>query len=339
MTDAKNPEVKKRPSVKARGRVAKRAGEQAPAQGAVDSAAVTQPIAKVSAVTPAPARAGRGDRAGRDGRVPQEAAPPRDEGASVTEHVWSQLREEGAREARPSASRPSARTARTAEADGRDGEGSGRRPRAAAPKKPLVPVWLKALLLVLALTIVAAGAMFSWDRWLRYDDAADFRGTWYVAGSSTPITVGESTVELTPDVTYEYELDTRAKTITFSFSDLSGEGRYRFSADRTQVAVIEGTGYDWLTTFSDDLAYTVQCAVSAISGKPAPALGEGDAAVVLQRQASSGADVAAGETGGAAAAGEGGGTGVGGSAAGAAGAADAADGGETPAAPDVSDAA
>lgn len=200
-------------------------------------------------------------------------------------------------------------------------------------------MWLKALLLVLALAIVAAGAVFSWDRWLRYDDAADFQGTWYVAGSSTPVTVGESAVELTPDVTYEYELDARAKTITFSFSDLSGEGRYRFSADRTQVAVVEGAGYDWLTTFSDDLAYTVQCAVAAISGKPAPALGEGDAAVVLQRQASSGADVAAGETGDAAAAGESDGTGAAEPAAGATGAADAADGGETPAASSASDAA
>lgn len=197
-------------------------------------------------------------------------------------------------------------------------------------------MWLKALLLVLALAIVAAGAAFSWDRWLRYDDAADFQGTWYVAGSSTPITVGESAVELTPDVMYEYELDTRAKTIAFSFSDLSGEGRYRFSADRTQVAVIEGVGYDWLTTFSDDLAYTVQCAVSAIMGKPAPVLGEGDAAVVLQRQSSSGADVAAGETGDAAAAGEGSGTGVAESAPESTGAADA---GETTAASNASDAA
>lgn len=142
-------------------------------------------------------------------------------------------------------------------------------------------MWLRAVLLVLALAVVVAGAVFSWDRWLRYDDAADFRGSWIASGTDAFIEIGEDSVMLTPDVTYEYTLDTGAKTIAFSFGDLSGQGRYRFSADRAQVAIIEGEGFSWLTTLSDDLAYAVQCAVANISGNPAPPLAEGENAVVL----------------------------------------------------------
>lgn len=156
----------------------------------------------------------------------------------------------------------------------------------AKPKKSLL--WLRALLLTLALVIVVAGGVFSWDRWLHYDDAADIQGTWYASGTDAAIIISEAEVTLTPDVVYEYSLDTSAKTISFAFSNLTGQGRYRFSADRTQLAVIEGEGYSLLTTLCDDLAYAVQCSVANILGNPAPALGEGDAAIVLVRQAASG---------------------------------------------------
>lgn len=250
MTDAKRQELKKRPSVKARGRAA-------------------QP------------------KPGQSGRVAFERADTAPLGR--IREVPREVPREVLREAPRAVPREASREASSRRAAGREAAEakSQTKPKPKTqPKKSLL--WLRALLLTLALVIVVAGGVFSWDRWLHYDDAADIQGTWYASGTDAAITISEAEVTLTPDVVYEYSLDTSAKTISFAFSNLTGQGRYRFSADRTQLAVIEGEGYSLLTTLCDDLAYAVQCSVANILGNPAPALGEGDAAIVLVRQAASG---------------------------------------------------
>lgn len=252
MTDAKRQELKKRPSVKARGRAA-------------------QP------------------KPGQSGRVAFERADTAPLGRirEVPREVPHEVLHEAPRAVPREASREafSRRAARREAAEAKSQTKAKPKPKT-QPKKSLL--WLRALLLTLALVIVVAGGVFSWDRWLHYDDAADIQGTWYVSGTDAVITISEAEVTLTPDVVYEYSLDTSAKTISFAFSNLTGQGRYRFSADRTQLAVIEGEGYSLLTTLCDDLAYAVQCSVANVLGNPAPSLGEGDAAIVLVRQAASG---------------------------------------------------
>ena len=51
-----------------------------------------------------------------------------------------------------------------------------------APKKRRV--WLRVTVGVVAALVLVAVAVFSWHRWLRFDDARDFQGTWYVAGTA-----------------------------------------------------------------------------------------------------------------------------------------------------------
>lgn len=91
------------------------------------------------------------------------------------------------------------------------------------------------------MVVVTVGS-FSWGRWLRYDDAADFQGAWYANGTTSLVTVDGQEIHLTSDVAYGYTLDTGAKTITFTFGDLQGQGRYRFSADRSELVITDGDG-------------------------------------------------------------------------------------------------
>ena len=80
-----------------------------------------------------------------------------------------------------------------------------------------------AVLVAIAVVVVTVGS-FSWGRWLRYDDAADFQGAWYANGTTSLVTVDGQEIHLTSDVAYGYTLDTGAKTITFTFGDLQGQG-------------------------------------------------------------------------------------------------------------------
>lgn len=138
--------------------------------------------------------------------------------------------------------------------------------------------------LVVVLVVVALGAFVSWDRWLRYDDAADIQGTWVVEGSPGSITITDTRIDLAPDASLSYAIDPFAKTLTYSLGETSGTGRYRFSADRSQIAFTDGET-SWFDTFSSDLTYAVSSAFSAIFGGDAPSLGENESSVVLTRTA------------------------------------------------------
>ena len=77
-------------------------------------------------------------------------------------------------------------------------------------------------------------------RWYANDDALDFQGTWYVAGTETPIEISADSIRLTESVAYRYKLNTRDKTITLTIGDMTGHGSYRFSLDRTQLVIFDG---------------------------------------------------------------------------------------------------
>lgn len=144
-----------------------------------------------------------------------------------------------------------------------------------------------AVLVVAVLAALVIG--FAWLRWFSADDAADLQGTWYLSGTATPIVITEDRINLTDDVSYRYTVNTADKTIQFTFGNLAGEGCYRFSLDRGQLALIDGafTGSD---TLNADLGWTVRALWENLQGNvlpPAEKAGKG--VTLLSRTPAAGA--------------------------------------------------
>lgn len=151
----------------------------------------------------------------------------------------------------------------------------------------------KVAALVLTLLVVAlAGAViagFSWLRWFAHDDAADIQGTWYLAGTSTPIVIDDERIQLTEDVAYHYTLDPNAKTIEFTFGSLTGGGCYRFSLDRDELALVDGT-FTGTDTLARDIGWTLEALIERLrDGDLAPAEESGKGLTLLSRTPTSGA--------------------------------------------------
>ncbi|WP_080800713.1 hypothetical protein [Arabiibacter massiliensis] len=154
---------------------------------------------------------------------------------------------------------------------------TGRRPVARKRRWPLV------VALVLVAIIVAVVGTFSWDRWLRYDDAAEFQGEWQAHGTPAVVVIDGERINLTDDVSYAYAIDPVAKTLSFTFGSLEGQGRYRFSLDRTQLVITEGDGYSWLLTLVDDIAWMWDQAARAVQGQPQEEPAQAEGVTVLDR--------------------------------------------------------
>ncbi len=103
-----------------------------------------------------------------------------------------------------------------------------------------------AICILLVLALVGAGVHFAWDRWFRYDDAQDIQGEWQMTNAQRTLVIDAGHLKISEDVAYEYTLDAKHKTITYTFGNASGTASYRFSDDR-QVLVIEDNGEtDWM---------------------------------------------------------------------------------------------
>ena len=145
-----------------------------------------------------------------------------------------------------------------------------------------------AVLVAIAMVVIMVGS-FSWGRWLRYDDAADFQGTWYANGTTSLVTVDGQEIHLTSDVAYGYTLDTGAKTITFTFGDLQGQGRYRFSADRSELVITDGDGFSFWGNLFSDIGWQFGQLISGLQGKEVPREEVVDGVTVLDRTPGEGA--------------------------------------------------
>lgn len=145
-----------------------------------------------------------------------------------------------------------------------------------------------AVLVAIAVVVVTVGT-FSWNRWLRYDDAADFQGAWYANGTTSLVTVDGQEIHLTSDVAYGYTLDTGAKTITFTFADLQGQGRYRFSADRSELVITDGDGFSFWGNLFSDIGWQFGQLISGLQGKEVPREEVVDGVTVLDRTPGEGA--------------------------------------------------
>lgn len=141
---------------------------------------------------------------------------------------------------------------------------------------------LYAALAVVAVALVAVAA-FSWDRWLRYDDARELQGEWQVADTTRVVVVNGESIKLTDDVAYSYAIDPAAKTIEFTFGNMAGKGRYRFSDDRSQLVITEGESYSTASTLFEDLAWMWDGFVRSVQGQEPVQPKAGDGTTVLVR--------------------------------------------------------
>lgn len=141
--------------------------------------------------------------------------------------------------------------------------------------------WLLVAVGGIFLALFAVALTFSWNRWGRFDDAADFQGEWRVHGSTAVIVVDGAFIKLTPEVFYSYELDTRAKTVSFTLGNMKGQGHYRFSPDRSQLFIADGSNFSWVSTALDDVCRMTEELSCALRGKAVQEDADGDNVVVL----------------------------------------------------------
>lgn len=99
------------------------------------------------------------------------------------------------------------------------------------------------------------------------------KGAWYANGTTSLVTVDGQEIHLTSDVAYGYALDTGAKTITFTFGDLQGQGRYRFSADRSELVITDGDGFSFWGNLFSDIGWQFGPAPHRVAGQGSPARG------------------------------------------------------------------
>lgn len=144
---------------------------------------------------------------------------------------------------------------------------------------------LRVLLAVIALSVVVVG-VFAWDRWLRYDDTSDFQGTWFIDDSAKGVVIDGKAIKLTDNVKFSYQIDPFAKTIAFSFGDKANTGRYRFSADRKQLVVTEGSSFTALSTLFEDIALNWQDLTRAVQGEQPVQPEAGNGITVFMRKPS-----------------------------------------------------
>lgn len=145
----------------------------------------------------------------------------------------------------------------------------GREGRSSAPSRKRrhpVRVAVVSVVVVVVLLVGAAAGGFAWLHWFSEDDVADFAGTWYLAGTATPIIITDDRIQLTDDVSYRYALNDQDKTFELSFGNLKGGGRYRFSLDRNQLALVDGD-FSGADTLGDDIAWTLRALAEGAQGR------------------------------------------------------------------------
>lgn len=105
--------------------------------------------------------------------------------------------------------------------------------------KRRIPAAAKVIIGVVIAIALAAGAFLVWDYLFRYDDAKDFQGQWKIEGSTSSIVITDSEIRLTDSISFEYELDTFTKTLTYNYKNFSGEGMYVFSPERDVLTLTD----------------------------------------------------------------------------------------------------
>lgn len=137
--------------------------------------------------------------------------------------------------------------------------------------------------IVVVAAIAVAVALFTWNRWYRFDDHADMQGEWYVVGTTVPVSIDESAIHLTDDVTYQYEINPQDKTIRYTFGPMEGQGRYWFSDDRQYLVITDGDEFTSTGTAFDDLLRSFGDMADKASGSDVK-LPEGEGIIAFSRE-------------------------------------------------------
>lgn len=219
----------------------------------------------------------RDKRAEEPGSSPADAAPSASDGSSTRPSVSSRPRRRSARTKVKRETRTSPLPGNRREDDAADESRTAAAGRAGFAARIVA--------IVLAVLVVASVGGFSWYRWLYGDDAVDIQGTWYIAGTDTPIVVTEDQIVLNEEVSYDYVLDESAKTIEFTFSYLAGSGHYRFSLDRQALAIMDGQ-FGWWDTIGEDIAWLPGALLDAAGGVSASPAGAGGVTLLSRQPAS-----------------------------------------------------
>lgn len=137
--------------------------------------------------------------------------------------------------------------------------------------------------IVLFIALIAAGLFYTWNRWYRFDDHADMQGQWYVVGTTVPVEIDETSIHLTPDVTYLYEINAQDKTIRYTFGPMEGQGRYWFSDNRQHLVITDGDQFTSTGTAVDDLLRQFEELIDSAQGNET-ALPEGEGIIAFCRE-------------------------------------------------------
>ena len=113
-----------------------------------------------------------------------------------------------------------------------------------APRKKHRPGFVRRIVLAIILFVLAAllicTGLFCWQKWMRFDDAADIQGVWKVQATGDTIVFDGRDLKLTKGISYEYRINDQDKVITYSFGEYAGGGHYYFSGDRQTLIIIDG---------------------------------------------------------------------------------------------------
>lgn len=119
-------------------------------------------------------------------------------------------------------------------------EGKQKRSAKGVRKKIFAAVGIVFIAAFVVAAVVAG--LWAWNAWFRYDDAADIQGGWNTGNPAVSVTIDATAIHMPDSVDFAYTIDTREKTISFSFGELSGGGSYEFSEDRTMFTITELDG-------------------------------------------------------------------------------------------------
>lgn len=126
-----------------------------------------------------------------------------------------------------------------------------------------------------AVAALCVAGLFAWDRFFRYDDAADIQGQWRVAEQNMTVVIDAEEIHMPASLSYPYQLDTWKKTISYDFAGYSGGGSYEFARDRQSFTITEGEGEDAASTtfvrIGDDLSATPELLAAPDEAGESPA--------------------------------------------------------------------
>lgn len=121
----------------------------------------------------------------------------------------------------------------------------------------ILKVAISTILLLFAVLVIILCAF----RWWSANDVSQIQGNWEIAGTGKTVPITDSEITLTDDVTYTYTIDTFAKTIHVQIGNYSGTSHYVFSADKSEIMLIDGT-FNWAQTLTNDVSDLIESITS-----------------------------------------------------------------------------